>query len=146
MPSWLPWTVLAIAVLAVAIGGLWLWRRRTRFEDEPVAKSAARAAVDAAITALEETTDPRGAVIAAYAAMERTLAARGVARRAAEAPREYLARVLVETSGAASDARSLTNLFEEARFSLRPISERSRRLALAALSSVRAHLAAEGTG
>ncbi len=146
VPSWLPWTVLGIALVAVAIGGLWLWRRRARFDNESVERSAARAAIDAAITALEETTDPRGAVIAAYAAMERTLAARGVARRAAEAPREYLARVLVETSGAASDARSLTNLFEEARFSLRPISERSRALALAALSSVRAQLGAVQSG
>jgi hypothetical protein len=146
VPSWLPWTVLGIALVAIAIGGLWLWRRRIGFEAEPLARSAARAAVDAAITALEQTTDPRGAVIAAYAAMERTLAERGMARMSAEAPREYLARVLVETSGAASDARRLTNLFEEARFSLRPISERSRTLALAALSSVRAQLGAEGTG
>ena len=144
VPSWLPWTVLGIALVAgrrsVAVG------RRARFETESVERSAARAAIDAAITALEETTDPRGAAIAAYAAMERTLAARGVARRAAEAPREYLARALVETSGAASDARRLTNLFEEARFSLRPISERSRTLALAALSSVRAQLGAVQSG
>ena len=106
----------------------------------------AGAAVEAAIEALDTITDPRSAVIAAYASMERTLAAHGVARLPAEAPREYLRRVLVETDGTARDAGTLTGLFEEARFSTHPVPERVRELALAALSSVRARLHTGGSG
>jgi hypothetical protein len=55
--------------------------------------SAARAAVDAAIGALDSDADPSRAVIAAYGAMQRTLGERGVARSPTEAPREYPQRV-----------------------------------------------------
>ena len=58
-------------------------------------QGAARDAVEAAIGALDRSADPRSALIAAYAAMERTLAEHGIARSRAEAPREYLQRVLV---------------------------------------------------
>lgn len=99
-------------------------------------------AVEAAIGALDTIADPRGAVIAAYVAMQATLAERGVARSPAEAPREYLRRVLMAISATEREATTLTGLFEEARFSTHPIPERVRELALAALSSLRARLTA----
>ncbi len=43
---------------------------------------------------LRAERDPRKAVIAAYARLERTLAAFGLPRRPAEAPAEYLQRIL----------------------------------------------------
>lgn len=146
LPSWLPWTVLAIVAVALASAAVLLTLGRARPADERSETSAARAAVEAAIEALGTITDPRSAVIAAYASMERTLAAHGVARLPAEAPREYLRRVLVETDGTARDAGTLTGLFEEARFSTHPVPERVRELALAALSSVRARLHTGGSG
>lgn len=143
LPGWVPWTILAIVLVAVISGLVMLVVGRLWRGEESSEEVAARAAVDAAIEALDTTTDPRGAVIAAYAAMERTLAEHGVARSRAEAPREYLRRVLTTTSGAERDAGTLTELFEEARFSTHPISERVRELALSALSSLRARLRTE---
>ena len=140
LPSWLPWTLLAIAVVAIGAGAFLLLRRRVREDDEPSESDAVRAAVEAAIGALDTASDPRSAVIAAYRAMEQTLAGHGVARLPAEAPREYLRRVLLVTSGAERDVSALTGLFEEARFSLHPISEQARSLALAALSALRVRL------
>lgn len=144
LPAWLPWTVLAIVVVAIAAGVLLLVRRRAPPADEPSERSAARAAVQAAIGALDTTADPRRAVIAAYVAMQGTLAEHGVARSPAEAPREYLRRVLVASSATEREARTLTGLFEEARFSTHPIPERVRELALSALASLRARLQAGG--
>ncbi|MGB0091097.1 MAG: DUF4129 domain-containing protein, partial [Solirubrobacteraceae bacterium] len=100
--------------------------------------------VEAAIGALETATDPRGAVIAAYGAMERTLATHGVARSPAEAPREYLRRTRAASSATEREARTLTGLFEEARFSTHPIPERVRELASSALSCLRARLPGGG--
>ena len=113
-------------------------RRERDLADRPPEPGAAGEAVQAAIAALEADTDPRGAVIAAYAAMQRTLAAHGLVRSPSEAPREFLGRVLVASRAAEHDAGTLTGLFEEARFSTHPISERTRERALSALRSLRA--------
>lgn len=146
LPPWLPWTALAIVLIALASVAALLALRRGRTVGEPEETSAARAAVDAAIGALDTAPDPRSAVIAAYAAMERTLGAHGVTRSGSEAPREYLRRVLAQASQTEREARTLTGLFEEARFSAHPIPERTRELALAALSSLRARLGAVEAG
>lgn len=144
LPGWLPWTALAILVAAVGVGLLVLWRRREPGPTETSeTASASRAAVEAAIGALGES-DPRRAVIAAYAAMQSTLGERGVVRSPAEAPREYLERALVASRATEREARTLTGLFEEARYSKHPIPERLRELALSALRSLQGRLQAEG--
>ena len=144
VPSWLPWTVVGIVVVAIAVGAVLLIRGRERPADEASERTTAQEAVQSAIGALDAVTDPRSAVIAAYAAMVRTLAAHGVARPPAEAPREYLRRVLVANRATEHEARTLTGLFEEARFSTHPIPEQVRELALSALSSLRSRLQAGG--
>ncbi len=142
--SWLPWTVLAIVIVAVTAGIFLLLRRGHPLADEHSERIAARAAVQAAIGALDTDVDPRSAVIAAYGAMEGTLAAHGVARSPAEAPREYLRRVLTSSSVSEPEARTLTELFEEARFSTHAIPERGRALALSALGALREQLQLDG--
>jgi cytochrome b561 len=144
VPSWLPWTLLVIVGVAVAAGVVVLWLRRPRPPVAPPEASAARAAVDAAIGALDSDADPRRAVIAAYGAMQRTLGELGVARSPTEAPREYLQRVLVASQANEREARTLTGLFEEARYSTHPIPEGLREVALAALRSLRRRLKTEG--
>jgi Domain of unknown function (DUF4129) len=147
VPAWLPWIALAVGVVAVAAALTFvLARRRQRGDPEPSDRIAARQAIGAAIGALDAATDPRAAVIAAYAAMEAALAASGVIRSPAEAPREYLRRVLVASSATEREAGTLTGLFEEARFSAHPIPDRVRVHALSALSSLRARLQAGGPG
>ncbi len=147
LAGWLPWAALALVLTAVLVGLAWLILRRS----EPSAggrakRSAATAAVDAAIGALEIPGDPRSAVIAAYAAMEQTLAAHGVARSRTEAPREYVRRALASTEPAGDEARTLTGLFEQARYSPTPVPDRARELALATLSSLRERLQRGGEG
>jgi Domain of unknown function (DUF4129) len=102
----------------------------------------ARHAVEAALEPLREPTDPRAAVIEAYARMERVLAERELARRMAEAPREYLGRVLRVQGMPERSLTTLTALFEEARFSLHPIPHSAPGRALTELETVRAGLAA----
>ena len=100
--------------------------------------------MDAAIGALDAEADPRRAVIAAYGAMQQTLGEHGVARSSTEAPREYLQRVLTASRANDREVRTLTGLFEEARYSTHPIPERLREVALAALRSLQGRLQAEG--
>jgi hypothetical protein len=141
LPAWLPWTLLALLVIAV-VSAVWLVVRSGRGVDSArQEKSRARAAVDAAIAALDAPADPRSAIIAAYAAMERAFAAAGVPRSDPEAPREYLRRVLAAASATRREATTLTGLFEEARFSTHPMSERLREVAQSELASLRARLA-----
>lgn len=142
IPAWLPWTLatIVVVVLAVAVLALWLRRERTGTDEA----GAARAAVEAAIGALDDDPDPRRGVIAAYGAMQRALGERGVVRSPAEAPREYLERALITSRATEREARTLTELFEEARYSTHPIPERVREVALSALRSLQRRLQADG--
>jgi len=114
LPAWFPWTVLGIVAVAAAAGLVWLWLRRQRPAEGASEAKATRAAVEAAIDALDAEADPRRAVIAAYVAMQRTLGERGIARSPMEAPREYLRRVLAASRATEREATTLTDLFEEA--------------------------------
>jgi Domain of unknown function (DUF4129) len=143
VPSWLPWTLLGIVAFALAVGVVVTLLRRHQSSDEVADASATRAAVEAAIEALDAEGDARRAVIAAYGAMQRTLAEHGIARSPEEAPREYLERVLVASHATEEQATTLTGLFEEARYSAHAISEQLRVAALSALRSLRSRLQAE---
>ena len=104
------------------------------------------AAVDAADEGLHRHADPRAAVLAAYAAMAGQLSG-GLARRGRAARRSDTATELLDRAVAAglvdgAPARTLTELFREARFSEHPMGEDARRSALACLAQVRGELAA----
>jgi hypothetical protein len=166
-PGWLPWVVSGIAVCFVVVaivrlardlrlsGGGWRRRRRRRpaqdaAEGEATSEGAeeeaeiARRAVDAAVQELRDPADPREAVIAAYARMQAVLAERELAQLTHEAPREYLARVLRERGMPERSLATLTDMFEEARFSLHPIPASARHRALNELEDVRVVLGATG--
>jgi Domain of unknown function (DUF4129) len=165
-PPWLRWVLALLALTGVVAAGVlfvrnfpgWGWRRRQQDrvpqpepdEAEPPTPATddeavvARRAVEAALEPLRDPTDPRGAVIAAYARMETVLAERELARRTPEAPREYLARVLGEGDMPENSLTTLTDMFEEARFSRHPIPESAPQRALGELEAARAALAARG--
>jgi hypothetical protein len=142
-PQWppFPW-VLAAVVAVLAIGGLiWWWLARSAETDDTAETTELfERALDDGLAALERETDPRRAVILAYVAMEGTLARRGLPRRSAEAPVEYMLRVLHQVPECAEPVNRLTDLFEEARFSHHVISGRARDRAVNALSLIRAAL------
>ncbi len=132
---------LALVGLIVFAGGYYwiLVRRRlppNAYLAEPI-EEALGAAVSDAIDDLRSETDPRRAVIAAYARMEGVLARHGHPRLAAEAPFEYLARVLLGLRVRAVAVHDLTELFERAKFSTHPIDVQMKERAISALVSVR---------
>jgi hypothetical protein len=140
--EWLP----VLATLIVFAAGAWAFagraRRRARGELAPALASDVADAVDESLDDLRAEPDPRRAVIAAYARLERVLAAHGVPRRAAEAPLEYLGRVLSELSVRELAARRLTQLFERARFSHHAVEPEMKERAITALETVRDDLRA----
>ena len=109
--------------------------------DEPDEAEVVQRALDAASAPLRDPADPRAAVIEAYARMEQVLAERDLGRRAPEAPREYLTRVLREHGAPQQSLATITALFEEARFSHHPIPPSAPRRALGELENARAALA-----
>jgi hypothetical protein len=138
--------------LALAVGGLLvigsallIVRRRPlppSAQGLPVAEELSAVAA-ASIDELRREPDSRKAVIAAYASMERVLASHGLARRRAEAPFEYLARVLRELNVREHAVRSLTELFEYAKFSTHEVDAAMKDDAIAALGAVRDDLRAD---
>ena len=133
--------VLSIAATGAAVGGAWYLRtRKPRTPGEHVAVALGEA-LDESLEDLRAEHDARRAVIAAYARMERALAASGVPRRPAEAPLEYMTRVLrdfLRTS--ASSVARLTALFERAKFSAHEIGPELKEEAIEALVAVREEL------
>ncbi|MDQ1600220.1 MAG: hypothetical protein QOD68_1694 [Actinomycetota bacterium] len=150
------WTVLVLVALVLAGSALatrWAARRAQDPAGQEDLDEAQEdevdllvAAVDAADEGLHRHADPRAAVLAAYAAMAGQLsgglARRGrAARRAATAP-ELLDRAVAAGLVDGAPARTLTELFREARFSEHPMGEDARRSALDCLARVRGELAA----
>jgi Domain of unknown function (DUF4129) len=132
---------IALVVIVVLAAFAVAYAIRLRLSDDrlaafPAGRQAA-IAVEVSLEALRREPDPRRAVIAAYAAMERSLSAAGLARQHSEAPFEYLRRVLAEASGATEDVRSLTDLFQLAKFSQHAVDEGMRNAAIRALEGIR---------
>jgi hypothetical protein len=75
--------------------------------------------------------------------MERGLAAVGLPRHAAEAPLEYVARVLERANVRPASIRRLADLFERAKFRQHTIDEGMRAAAIEAVTTIRAELEAE---
>jgi hypothetical protein len=89
---------------------------------------------------LRAERDPRRAVIAAYARLESTLGAFGLARRAAEAPDEYLHRIFVDLGVNSRFARELTQLFAQAKFSQHTVDRAMKEKAIQLLVTIRTGL------
>jgi Domain of unknown function (DUF4129) len=139
----------ALAGITVLVAAYFAARARRAHEpeaepdlqDEELEHVLARV-VRETIDDLRGETDPRRAVIAAYARMEGILLKHGYGRRPAEAPYEYLQRVLVQLHVAPDAVRELTDLFEYAKFSQHRVGDEMRDRALAAFVSIRDELKA----
>jgi hypothetical protein len=108
---------------------------------------AARPLSDALSEALDESLgdlraepDARLAVVRAYARMETALERCGVPRHRAEAPLEYVARVLLQLEVRPGPVHELTALFERARFSRHEIGPETKEEAIRALETIRDEL------
>ncbi len=141
--AWLP--MLALGLLAL-LGGLAWWRAgkargraRERGQKPTLAETLADVLAET-LEGLRAEPDPRRAVIRAYARLERMAAASGVPRRPAEAPLEYLGRLLAGLDVGPVAVRRLTSLFERAKFSHHAIDESMKQEAIAALESVQEDL------
>jgi len=142
-----PWLILGFTVGAAAAAIAVAARRRAPVVDErePLPELLADVVdvVDDSIRDIESEPDARRAIIRAYARMERALARGGVPRRPSETPFEYLESALRRLMVPADPARSLTELFEVAKFSDRPIDASMKRRAIDCLLDVRSALTAE---
>ena len=128
----------------VLLGGVWVMVRRDRrpepgTPEESVEEELARA-IGSTIDDLRSERDARRAVIAAYANMERILASHGLPRDRTEVPYEYLARVLRVLDVRESSVRSLTELFEYAKFSPHEIDQTMKEQAIESLVTVKKDL------
>jgi hypothetical protein len=130
-----------LGLLVLVVGAVVM---RRRWSEELSAEATLAAALDEIVKDtledLHEDRDPRRAVIRVYARMEKTFAAYGVPRRAAEAPFEYVARVLDRLAVSSYAVERLTNLFAWAKFSNHEIDAGMKDEAVAALASLRAEL------
>jgi hypothetical protein len=96
--------------------------------------------LDESLDDLRAEPDPRLAVVRAYARMETALEHCGVPRHEAEAPLEYVARVLLQLEVRPAPVHELTALFERARFSRHEIGPDMKEEAITALETIRDEL------
>jgi hypothetical protein len=145
-PASIDWLVVGLVFFAALVGfsilAAVLVRPKGKSLPELEARKELERMLDETLDDLRSERDPRRAVIAAYARMERSLGSYGLPRRPAEAPLEYLGRVLAALTGSAAAARRLTRLFERAKFSEHSIDARMKEDAIAAVGAVRDDLRA----
>ena len=142
--SWLP-VLITLGLVLLAVIAYWYAgrsRKRARGELHTGLAAAVAQAVDESLDDLRAEPDPRRAVIAAYARLEAVLASHGLPRKPAEAPMEYLGRMLTELSVSDRAARALTDLFERAKFSQHVVGAEMKDEAIDALETVRDDLVA----
>lgn len=141
------WPVAAGLGGLVLLGGVWLYvrsrRRLAALLEQPGLEADMVSAIETTIEDLRSEQDARRAVIAAYALMERTLARHGLARHRSEAPLEYLATILRGLRVRESAVRTLTTLFQYAKFSRHEISPAMKEEAIEALLAIRDDLQPE---
>jgi hypothetical protein len=136
--DWGPVIVVSSLVVLALVTGAWLVLQRRKTEPQRAGRAAELVvALERTIADLRAEPDPRTAVIAAYAQMEVALAEVGLRRRADEAPREYLGRVLPDVGAQTASVERLTRLFERAKFSPHAIDAAMKDEAIDALESLR---------
>ena len=142
--KWLPVFLAGSGALVVlgVIGVRSLARSRRAIEESFLLEQQFEELVDDTLADLYAETDPRRAIIAAYASVERLFESYGLPRAPAEAPVEYLDRVLPELRASGSALRRLTALFEWAKFSVHDVDRPMRDDAIEALVEVRDELRA----
>jgi hypothetical protein len=143
-------TALTIALVIVAALGVLIvvMAIRWRVLDAPTGidradhGAAVARAVELSLDALRGEPEPRRAVIAAYAAMERSLSGAGFGRYRHEAPLEYLRRVIAAPTSVGEDVRTITLLFQHAKFSQHAVEESMRSRAIDSLGRIRTAIGA----
>jgi hypothetical protein len=146
-PEFTVWPVAAIVILALAAATAVLLERRARLGGLPRPETteqeeALADVLDETLDDLRAEPDPRRAVLLAYARMERALRAVGLARRPAEAPDEYLERIVASLELSARTAGRLTSLFTWARFSGHDVDPAMKEQAIDTLEAARDELRA----
>ncbi|MFL5917705.1 MAG: DUF4129 domain-containing protein [Gaiellaceae bacterium] len=132
----------------ILLGSVWIYVRGRRridaltVDDDALGREMV-SAIETTIDDLRGERDARRAVIAAYAQMEHVLARHGLGRDRAEAPLEYLARVLRDLDVRDDSVGDLTALFEYAKFSRHEIDATMKERAIDALVAVRDDLQRE---
>jgi Domain of unknown function (DUF4129) len=133
--------VIAFALAAVAvIAALVVLLRQTPPPLAPVRRRAPPdllREIEASEADLRTINDPRAAVIACYSRMQKAVSGAGVDRRESDTPFELLERLADDGRIPPVVARRLTELFETAKFSLRPVDESMRMQALDCLGQIR---------
>ncbi len=131
---------IGLAIAAAVVAALFFRKQVSPTSWAPASPEGPAAILDEGLGALLAESDPRRAVIASYVAMERAMARQGWARRPAEAPTEYLGRVLRVAPNRAGDLDRLVGLYEVARFSEHPVTAEMRNVAVASVRRLRADL------
>jgi Domain of unknown function (DUF4129) len=140
--SWIPVLVIAAVIgLSVAVWYV-TGRRQEQRSDENAVAEAVALVLDDTLDDLRAEKDARRAVIAAYARLERVLAVHGLGRAPAEAPHEYLSRILPRLELERGSVRRLTELFTRAKFSPHEVDAGMKEDAIEALTTVRDELRA----
>jgi hypothetical protein len=139
--------LLALGVGAALIAGRRMDRRTAERADLDADVAAEIGDVlDDVVADLRLDPDPRHAVIAAYDRTEQTFAHHGLPRRPSEAPYEFLARVLDRLDVGGPAASTLTDLYERAMYSHRPVDVGMQAAAIEALVTVRDDLRSTAYG
>ncbi|PWR05342.1 hypothetical protein DKT68_27530 [Micromonospora acroterricola] len=165
VPQWIATVavvLLGLAILTVFCYLAWILirgavRRTTRALPAQKARRTAEgtarevvAALDAGLVELDDRdTDPRVAVIACWVRLEEAAATAGVARQPGDTPTDLVTRLLrgdpsagVPAIVSADVLAEFAHVYREARYATRPVDERTRDQARAALRRLRHELAA----
>lgn len=141
--DWVPiLLVFGATLVALLAAGVRILRRTDLAEPDALLNARLAAVFDETLHDLRAERDPRRAVIAAYARMEVILGRHGLERRPAEAPHEYVSRVLEELVASGSAVRRLTGYYELAKFSDHEIDAATKDDAIRALETIRDELLA----
>ncbi|MDG4817380.1 DUF4129 domain-containing protein [Micromonospora sp. WMMD956] len=169
IPEWLGTVAMVLLGLAIAVAlGYVGWtllrgvaRRTSRALPADRARRTAEgtarevvAALDAGLVELDDAdVDPRTAVIACWVRLEEAAEAAGVARHTGDTPTDLVTRLLrgdpdagVPAIASADVLAEFAHVYREARYATRPVGERTRDQARAALRRLRGELTAVAAG